>query len=370
MKKRYLLLLFLIFITGCINNFENLNVNDEVNIVKEENALDNYPIILVHGHAVSIGEAANLLKEYNSRGTFSRFKTFQEKLHYDGMYEDKDIILPNQDQNIVCPFSWNKKISVRTTYYVDENWNFDDKRSIKDYAERLGNVVEIVKKCTNSDKVNLIGHSMGGLVIREYTKNNENNVNKVITIGTPNKGLPKNYFWGSGSFCDEFRYENDLECSEMLMNSNFLNELNTKKINNLYTISGVLGKNKSFIGITSCLDHGYCNDGVICMSSGKLENAYNYVAYSDETSSFIETVGHGIHGDLINPDTNVGNKVYDIIKNILMNNIIEENYDYFNNLCSITRPEASYDVNFDYSAFSQNSKKFIENLFEKAKINY
>jgi pimeloyl-ACP methyl ester carboxylesterase len=49
-------------------------------------------------------------------------------------------------------------------------------------------------------KVNLIGHSMGGLVSRyycgrQYTPGQASNVNKVIMIGTPHLGVTEFYIW-------------------------------------------------------------------------------------------------------------------------------------------------------------------------------
>ena len=43
---------------------------------------------------------------------------------------------------------------------------------------------------TYADKVNLLGHSMGGLIARYYAGHtlNQSKVNKVIMVGSPNKG--------------------------------------------------------------------------------------------------------------------------------------------------------------------------------------
>lgn len=111
-----------------------------------ELTLDDYPLILVQGHAISIGEAANFLNEYKKTGSFNKFENFQKKLDEDNLYENKNIILPFQEINNTCDKNWNKKISVRTTYYIDEYGNFDDKKSIEIYAERLSKVVNILKK--------------------------------------------------------------------------------------------------------------------------------------------------------------------------------------------------------------------------------
>ena len=48
--------------------------------------LDNYPLILVHGHAITIGEAKNFLTEYKEKGSFKHLENFQIKLDEDKLY--------------------------------------------------------------------------------------------------------------------------------------------------------------------------------------------------------------------------------------------------------------------------------------------
>ena len=56
---------------------------------------------------------------------------------------------------------------------------------------------------TNCSKVDLVAHSMGGLVAREYIQSGQyqNDVDQVIFLGTPHKGSPKAYLqWEGGEF--------------------------------------------------------------------------------------------------------------------------------------------------------------------------
>ena len=63
----------------------------------------------------------------------------------------------------------------------------------------LGEAIDMVLQQTGTDKVILMGHSMGGLVAREYIQNsshwlsNTHRVAKLITSGTPHNG--SNYSW-------------------------------------------------------------------------------------------------------------------------------------------------------------------------------
>lgn len=60
----------------------------------------------------------------------------------------------------------------------------------------------MLKKITGCDKLNLICHSMGGLLGRSYVQSDEykNDVNQLIILCTPNAGSPPNYsYWTGGS---------------------------------------------------------------------------------------------------------------------------------------------------------------------------
>jgi hypothetical protein len=50
--------------------------------------------------------------------------------------------------------------------------------------------VQTIKKETGSDRVNIVGHSKGGLDARVYLANGTKDVANLIMIGTPNAGTP------------------------------------------------------------------------------------------------------------------------------------------------------------------------------------
>lgn len=72
-------------------------------------------------------------------------------------------------------------------------------------GEALGLAIQRVLNKTNADKVILMGHSMGGLAIREYLQNSyhwkydgsHHRVAKAITIGTPHRGSDVGVITGS-----------------------------------------------------------------------------------------------------------------------------------------------------------------------------
>lgn len=78
------------------------------------------------------------------------------------------------------------------------DWRKDNQDSGENY---LIPIIEKAKEKTGSEKVNLICHSMGGLVARSYIQSDvyQYDVEKLIMIGTPNAGAARAYlFWEGG----------------------------------------------------------------------------------------------------------------------------------------------------------------------------
>lgn len=65
--------------------------------------------------------------------------------------------------------------------------------SAADHAKQLRNIVEDFKTSTGSEKINIVGHSKGGLDARVYLANDlaTDDVANLIMIGTPNAGSPR-----------------------------------------------------------------------------------------------------------------------------------------------------------------------------------
>ena len=61
--------------------------------------------------------------------------------------------------------------------------------------------VNHIKKISNADKVDIIAHSMGGLVTRSYVQSNlyADDVRKFTMVGTPNKGADMSYYMWEGA---------------------------------------------------------------------------------------------------------------------------------------------------------------------------
>lgn len=70
--------------------------------------------------------------------------------------------------------------------------NDDPCGKAKDHANELNRIIEDFKNDTRKEKINIVGHSKGGLDARVYLANNLTNANiaNLIMIGTPNEGSP------------------------------------------------------------------------------------------------------------------------------------------------------------------------------------
>lgn len=75
----------------------------------------------------------------------------------------------------------------RKVYY----FSYDFRKSCFDSAEKLNEQIEYVKEYCSCEKVDIVAHSMGGLITSCYAgKYGTESLNKVITLGTPYEGTP------------------------------------------------------------------------------------------------------------------------------------------------------------------------------------
>src|ERR671911_1812874 len=90
---------------------------------------------------------------------------------------------------------WNKWIDLLkkdgiSAYPITFKQSDDKCGSAADHAKELSNIIGQIKGETGQNKVNIVGHSKGGLDARVYLANNTQDVANLIMIGTPNAGSP------------------------------------------------------------------------------------------------------------------------------------------------------------------------------------
>ncbi len=116
---------------------------------------------------------------------------------------------------------------LRGAGYTVEVWSMPDYGlgDIHANAERLDTFADALRARTGAGRVDLVGHSMGGLVSRDYVKTlgGSIEVDSLITLGTPNYGT------AVASLADFFLLGNCLTitgCQQMTLDSSYLASLN------------------------------------------------------------------------------------------------------------------------------------------------
>jgi pimeloyl-ACP methyl ester carboxylesterase len=86
-------------------------------------------------------------------------------------------------------------VDVPESLWVYRFYDFKN-RDLRRYADELKRVIEMVKAITGAPAVNLICHSMGGIIARYLLQKTyggqaeaEANVNKLVTLGSPHRGI-------------------------------------------------------------------------------------------------------------------------------------------------------------------------------------
>jgi pimeloyl-ACP methyl ester carboxylesterase len=112
---------------------------------------------------------------------------------------DKIVIDPGTALSLVT----SSKTDVLKTLWVFRYYDLDDREDFKRYGRALVRLIEFIRTLSKlkhpsdeAPKVNIIAHSMGGLIVREavqrsYTKKGEaaKKINKIVTLGTPHQGI-------------------------------------------------------------------------------------------------------------------------------------------------------------------------------------
>lgn len=260
-----------------------------------------YPVIFVHGHAFNGGNTP----EY-SLGAY--FTSMQQALQRDG-YIDAGIVTPSSTMSEVAEGEWGlsgKPVMARVTYYYNFYRNGDDyvliaqkSENIETYSLRLNEMVNIVKHHTGKKKVNIVAHSMGGLVVRRYLQLfGEESVHKAVLIGTPNHGTEGRTRQLCGILGEE------KECVDMEAGSVFLRKLDDPVMRpervQFTTIAG-----------TGCTVNGEDADGVATAESVALDFADNHLI----NGSCEDLFGTELHSKML--DVVAYPQVYAIVRDTL-----------------------------------------------------
>lgn len=118
-------------------------------------------------------DTANTLLDEFEEEPLELFEGFFDNMEANGYVLDDNDNDFNEGENLFCfSYDWRK----------DNAYN----------AELLSEFIDSVINWTSSDQVNLVGHSMGGIVAKTFIKLfDESRVKKLVFIGTPHLGAPE-----------------------------------------------------------------------------------------------------------------------------------------------------------------------------------
>ncbi|MCW9066705.1 MAG: alpha/beta fold hydrolase, partial [Ignavibacteriaceae bacterium] len=119
------------------------------------------------------GDTANTLRDEFEEEPLELFKGFFDNMEANGYILDDNDNDFNEGENLFCfSYDWRK----------DNAYN----------AELLSDFIDSVMSWTGADQVNIVGHSMGGIVAKTFVKLfDESRVKKLVFIGTPHLGAPE-----------------------------------------------------------------------------------------------------------------------------------------------------------------------------------
>lgn len=189
---------------------------------------------------------------------------------------ENDIFFVNFDNDIIPPLATSKRLS--------------NQAAIVKQGFAVGLAVKKVLNATKASKVILVGHSMGGLAIREYLQNSVNwllgdgqhHVAKLVTIGTPHGGSNSN----SGDLASLF---GSIEWSEAVRDLRYPASYTSSAVARGVYLYGGDERNINRLG------NEYYNNDVNCDGSlGYVQGLNQKLIYTDLAYSVVIGMGGGL----------------------------------------------------------------------------
>jgi pimeloyl-ACP methyl ester carboxylesterase len=202
---------------------------------------------------------------------------------------------------------WNKWVELLKkdgidAYPITFKQSDDKCGSAAEHAKELSKIIGQIKEETGQTKVNIVGHSKGGLDARVYLANNTKDVANLIMIGTPNAGSP---LAQSSEICTPAVYDlrPGAPATEVKMNAN------TK----YYTIAGEWNPQLGNCQLTPFLpmeqsgssDLPKPNDGMVPLSSVESQDYFINLGHSKSChTNLMSDYEYGLAKNVINQDNN------------------------------------------------------------------
>ncbi|WP_246001302.1 alpha/beta fold hydrolase [Oceanobacillus piezotolerans] len=163
MKKRYIILLLLMLLGSIFILYVPNKVKSEYNL--------GVPTVFVHGY----------------KGTYNSFTNLLDRFEANGWGEKRIVYYVSSDGRIHDYYTEGSNPAY--IQIILQN----NRASFANSTEWLSKALRHLKKKYGVETVNLVGHSMGGIISTKYTIEYKEeaypNVNKLITIGSPFDGI-------------------------------------------------------------------------------------------------------------------------------------------------------------------------------------
>jgi pimeloyl-ACP methyl ester carboxylesterase len=260
------------------------------------------PLVLLHGHSFNQGVDA-----YRS---IEIFDGFEYALSGENFYFLTGLLVDGNNASRGILGRYVVPAISKPTYYLETyndllglNVKESKDANIDTYALRLKESIDYTLYITGSDKVDIVAHSMGGLVVRRYIQIfGTKDVDKIILVGTPNQGIDERTY----NLCKLFGAS--AECEDMRSDSLFMSKLNDPanqpNVSNMYLVVG-----------RGCDTEGVDGDGVVTVESVLVKNVpEDHILYVDRGTEGC-SVTNVFHQDLIR--MNKYPQVYTFIKSKL-----------------------------------------------------
>lgn len=262
-----------------------------------------YPIILIHG-LNSDDKTWNSFNSWLDLYGWSFGGRMDFCLNYDGnlstalLTNDIHDFTSLHNLNIGDYYTVNFDVNINGTIY--NNTVQSNQSAIVKQGKALQSAIKHVLDKTGSDKVILVGHSMGGLASREYLQNTSNwqndgkhHVAKLLTIGTPHGGSNQWTFGGLFTGIDgyseavrDLRWEYSNGFAGVYLKGGNETNMNTIGFYNIdvncngHHDDNIIGLNQKnlFMDLSySCVigNGGLSGDGVVDAVKANLNNYYN-----------------------------------------------------------------------------------------------
>ena len=185
-----------------LGSFITFTPNSKVNF----NRLAGIPTIFIHGY----------------KGTYNSFANMLKRLEEDNGWGEKVLLYRVTKEGKIHVFQTGRKGA--NPAYIQVVLE-DNRASFEDSAKWLSHVLAHLKENYNVPRVNLVGHSMGGIIALKYIMEYQDKerfpqTSKLITIGSPFDGIYSEEY---------FRIHRDAAAIDLMPDSAALNIFRTNK---------------------------------------------------------------------------------------------------------------------------------------------